>query len=123
MVEDAEARTRVSFPRSEVPDGSRKVVTVGKREIVVVNVSGTLRAMYNRCPHRQAPLDRGLLGRAPVRSPVGELQYGTEIQVLRCPWHRWEFDLETGSCIADPKRFRVKTYEVKVEGDEIALYV
>jgi nitrite reductase/ring-hydroxylating ferredoxin subunit len=40
-----------------------------------------------------------------------------------CPWHRYEFDLATGRCVADPARLRVATYRIEVEGDEIAVYV
>ena len=35
--------------------------------------------------------------------------------VLACPWHGWEFDLETGRCPDDP-RMRVATYPVRVDG-------
>ena len=45
-----------------------------------------------------------------------DYQYGLEGRVLRCPWHGWEFDLETGEKLFDPGcRARVKTYPVAVE--------
>jgi nitrite reductase/ring-hydroxylating ferredoxin subunit len=40
--------------------------------------------------------------------------------VLTCPWHGWEFDIESGRTIFDPS-VRVKVYEVRVEDDEIVL--
>ena len=122
MTAPGEALRRVAFPRSELPDGARRVVTVGRREIVVVNAAGALRALANRCPHRQAPLDRGLVCAAPARAALGEPGFEPGRQVLRCPWHRYEFDLETGRCLVEPDRYRVKTYEVRVEGHEIAVY-
>lgn len=35
-------------------------------------------------------------------------------EVLRCPWHGWEFDAESGEC-PDDQRMRVKTYPVRVQ--------
>jgi nitrite reductase/ring-hydroxylating ferredoxin subunit len=39
---------------------------------------------------------------------------------LRCPWHNWEFVIETGVTVSQPVK-RVKTYPVRVEGDLIVL--
>jgi 3-phenylpropionate/trans-cinnamate dioxygenase ferredoxin subunit len=122
-VSPTRTRRRVAFAAAELPPGSRKVVTVGKREIVVLNVEDRLFAIYNRCPHQRAPLDAGPLGGTNLPSPVGEYRFGKQGQILRCPWHHYEFDLETGRCVADPARLRVATYEAKLEGDEIAVYV
>ncbi len=44
-------------------------------------------------------------------------------QVLRCPWHGWEFDLNTSVGLYDSYRHeRVATYDVKVEDDEVVVY-
>jgi nitrite reductase/ring-hydroxylating ferredoxin subunit len=116
-------RRRVTFPRTELPPGERKVLTVGRREIVVLNTGDRLYAVFNRCPHQLAHLHRGVLRGTTVPAGVGEFVYGLEDRVLRCPWHHYEYDLETGRCLAEPDRLRISTYEVREEGDEIALYV
>jgi nitrite reductase/ring-hydroxylating ferredoxin subunit len=118
----APSRRRVSFPKAELDRDGRKVVRVGRREILVVDDRGTPRALFNRCPHRQATLTAGPLRSARPPAGVGGMAYDRERQVLLCPWHRYEFDLESGRCPADPQRLRVATYEVHVEGDEIAVY-
>jgi 3-phenylpropionate/trans-cinnamate dioxygenase ferredoxin subunit len=121
-----ETKSRHAFPKSELPPGRRRVVTVGRREIVVVNSNGALYAVFNRCPHQQAPLDRGIVSGAtvqPADAPVGTFAYAFEGRILRCPWHHYEFDLDNGSCLADPARMRIAVYEVREEGEEIALYV
>lgn len=41
------------------------------------------------------------------RSPVGEM--------LRCPWHGWEFDMRNGQSWFDPKRVHVEDSYVIVE--------
>jgi 3-phenylpropionate/trans-cinnamate dioxygenase ferredoxin subunit len=39
-------------------------------------------------------------------------------EILRCPWHGWEFDIKTGRSIFNPHRMRVKAYDVTVEHPE-----
>jgi nitrite reductase (NADH) small subunit len=117
------ARTRVGFPADELPVGARKLVTLGRREIAVFNVDGELYAVKNRCPHQQAPLLGGPIGGTRLPSKVGEYCYGMHNKIVRCPWHAYEFELETGISLAEPERLRVATYEIKREGDEVAIYV
>jgi nitrite reductase/ring-hydroxylating ferredoxin subunit len=116
-------RTRFAFPSSELPPGACKAITVGRREIAVVNAGGRLYAVFNRCPHQQAPLALGRVARAPDPGPVGSLSYADDRVVLRCPWHHYEFDLDSGRCLADPQRLRLAVYEIRHEGDEVAVYV
>jgi nitrite reductase/ring-hydroxylating ferredoxin subunit len=116
-------RQRVAaIPKAELSPGTWKTLTVRRREIVVVNAGGQPFAVFNRCPHQQALLSEGRLTGAPAAGAVGELAYEPGTHVLRCPWHHYEFDLRTGRCLADPKRLRVATYEVREEGDEFAIY-
>jgi nitrite reductase (NADH) small subunit len=39
---------------------------------------------------------------------------------LRCPWHKWEFDVRTGVCQEAP-RMRVRRYRVWLEDDEVVV--
>jgi nitrite reductase (NADH) small subunit len=117
-------RQRITIAKSDLPVGARCVVHAGRREIAVFNVDGNLHALFNRCPHHQAPLHLGSIGGTNVpASEVGEFEYGMEGKILRCPWHRYEFNLDTGTCLVEMRRLRVATYEVREEGDEIAVYV
>jgi nitrite reductase/ring-hydroxylating ferredoxin subunit len=38
-----------------------------------------------------------------------------EGRVLRCPWHGWEFDIETGRSVFNPHRVRARSFEATVE--------
>jgi 3-phenylpropionate/trans-cinnamate dioxygenase ferredoxin subunit len=117
------ARAGASFPKAELPPGGSRVVTLGRREVVVFNVDGKLYAVFNRCPHQQARMSGGSIGGTTIRTGSGrDFEYGMEGQILRCPWHHYEFDLENGRCMADPGRFRIATYVVSEEGDEIRVY-
>jgi nitrite reductase/ring-hydroxylating ferredoxin subunit len=126
MASVEKTKERIAFPKSELPVGGRKIVLHGRREILVLNVDGTLRAVFNRCPHHQAPFTKGTIGGATVAvegAPVGTFEFSYDNQILRCPWHHYEFDMEDGRCLADPDRLRVAIYEVREESEEIAVYV
>jgi 3-phenylpropionate/trans-cinnamate dioxygenase ferredoxin subunit len=102
---------------SELPPGSRKIVEVGDggRTVGVFNVNGQYHALLNRCPHQAAPLCRGAIKGMAMPSAPGEYVWDREGEILRCPWHGWEFDLTNGRSIFNPHKLRVRTYAVTVE--------
>jgi 3-phenylpropionate/trans-cinnamate dioxygenase ferredoxin subunit len=107
----------------EFPVGSRKILRIGGREIGVFHTSAGLFAVRNSCPHQAAPLCLGTVTGTTLPSKPGEYVWGMEGQVLRCPWHGWEFDLQTGLGLYDPyKHERVATYEVRVEDGDVVVF-
>ena len=108
------AKERVGLVR-EIPPGSNKVVHVRGREIVVFNVSGEFYALLNRCPHEGANLSRGIVTGLPESSAPGCYKLSRPGEILRCPWHGWEFDLRTGKSYCDPKRLFTRQYKTSVE--------
>lgn len=106
---------------SELPEGSRKIVKIKNREIGVFNVDNNFYALKNVCPHQHANICEGPLSGTFLPSEVNKYSYGREGEILRCPWHNWEFDIKTGEALFD-KSVKVVTYKVKVEGGNIVLY-
>ena len=106
----------------ELPAGGRKIVTIGGREIGVFNVDGHYYALRNICPHKGAPLCRGRLRPYVVSPTVTQIAHERENEILKCPWHMWEFDVQTGRSMHDPA-VRVRAYRVVQEGDEVVLYL
>src|SRR5919204_1532268 len=104
----------------EIPPGQRKIVEVEGLSIGVFNVHGKFYALKNRGPHQAGPLCLGSVKGTTLPSAPGEYLWGREGEILRCPWHGWEFDILTGRSIFNPHRVRVRTYEVTVEPDEDA---
>ena len=109
------------FPRSAAPaPGKVRTVESGGRRIGLVWIDGELHGLADSCPHRSAPLcSAGTL--------VHRVEFDGERVVrrepadrLRCPWHKWEFDVRTGVCTEAP-RMRVRRYRVRLEGDEIVV--
>ena len=97
---------------SEVPPGARKVFTVKGRPIAVFNLGGEFFGMLNRCPHQGGALCEGLVTGLVQSSQPGEYSYTREGEIIRCPWHGWEFDIRTGQSYCDPERIRSKAYPV-----------
>jgi nitrite reductase (NADH) small subunit len=100
---------------SELPPGERKIVEIEGRSIGVFNIKNSYYAMKNVCPHYKAPLCKGVVTGMTLPSEPGEFIWAREGEIVRCPWHGWEFDITTGKSILDPHKCLVKTYEVSVE--------
>ena len=99
---------------AELPPGTRRIVEVDGRSIGVFNVGGEYLAIRNRCPHQGGPLCEGVTVGALTSDRPGEYRHERAGEIIRCPWHAWEFDLRTGASWFDPARRRVRAYEVDV---------
>ena len=95
--------------------GSRKIVEIEGRSIGIFNLGGEFFALRNRCPHQGAALCTGQLGSAVTSTGPGHYEMDRSGEILRCPWHGWEFDVRTGQSWFDPAKVRVKAYETAVE--------
>jgi len=65
-------------------------------------------AIANRCVHKGASMCEGKI------TPDGAK--------VRCPWHNWPFELESGRNPIDPRE-RLRTYEIRLEGNDVILRV
>jgi 3-phenylpropionate/trans-cinnamate dioxygenase ferredoxin subunit len=99
----------------DLPPGERKIVELEGRSIGIFNVNGEFHAVRNRCPHKGAPLCLGLAKGLVTGERPYEYEIDRDGEILRCPWHGWEFDLLTGKSVFNPHRMRVKSYAVHVE--------
>jgi nitrite reductase/ring-hydroxylating ferredoxin subunit len=99
----------------EIPPGERKIVDVAGRTVGVFNVGGEYFALLNRCPHQGGPLCSGNTLGFLRSAGVGEFVYSRPGEVVRCPWHGWEYDLRTGQSWFDPARVIVRKYAVSIE--------
>ena len=105
----------VVAPLADLPPGSRKLVTVKGRPVVVFNVDGELFALVDRCPHKGGSLCEGKLTGLVQSTEPGHYSYSRPGEILRCPWHGWEFDIRTGKSQCEPERIKAKSYAVGVE--------
>ncbi len=103
----------------DLPPGERRILSARGKSIGVFNLGSRIVAVLNICPHALAPVCLGALGGTTLPSEPGEFIWGHENQILRCPWHGWEFDLKSGQCLTD--RRRLKRYPVIIRDQ--AIYV
>jgi 3-phenylpropionate/trans-cinnamate dioxygenase ferredoxin subunit len=99
----------------DIPPGERKIVEIGGRTVGVFNVNGEYFAVLNRCPHQGGSLCSGRQTGLVTSSRPGEYETSRAGEIIRCPWHGWEFDLRTGQSWFDPRAVRVRRYDVSVE--------
>ena len=77
------------------------------------NVGGEFFALINRCPHEGAPLCIGRARQVHL-GQAGRIPLERHGEMLRCPWHGWEFDIKTGQSWCHPESVKARTYNVEV---------
>ncbi len=103
----------------EIPRGGRNIVDVAGRSIGIFNVEGRFFALKNVCPHQGARLCEGTLKGVTALDADDRPVLEREGEVIRCPWHGWEFDIASGRSLFNPERLRVKTYPVTIEEEVV----
>ncbi len=98
----------------ELPEGSMKSFMVGRTRVVAIRSAGTIAVLRDACPHQGVPLSGGRLTGTMLTGGYGEYRLARMGEVVRCPWHAWEFDIHTGCSLHDPEHDRVKAYQVTV---------
>jgi nitrite reductase (NADH) small subunit len=99
-----------------------RVVQIDGRPVAVLSVGDDFFAVSDRCPHRGAPMSAGSVGGTLVASAPQQFVYGRHERVLRCPWHGWEFDLESGRSILEPRRVGLRVFPVTCENGQVVLH-
>ncbi|CAA9536264.1 MAG: hypothetical protein AVDCRST_MAG79-1397 [uncultured Thermoleophilia bacterium] len=103
------------------PAGEIRMVELGRHRIGLFRVGDEVHALADRCPHRGAPLcSAGDVVTGIERRPDGRLELGPAGALVRCPWHKWDFDIASGECVVEP-RLRVRRYPVRHDGDDVVV--
>ena len=92
---------------SELPDQKAKGVDVQGRVLALFNLGGEYYCIDDACPHEEGPLCEGFI----------------EGEEVECPWHAARFNIKTGALTEGPGYEDVKTYRVRVVGDDIEVEV
>lgn len=95
-----------AFSLSALTEKGSKIVKIEGKQIVLFLRDEQVYACNNRCPHEGFPLKEGTLS--------GKC-------ILTCNWHNWKFDLRSGDNLYGGDQLR--TYPVRIDGDEIWLNV
>jgi len=111
---------------AELPDGDYKVFAVDAFEVGVFRVGDKVIAYKNDCPHAGGPVCQGKIFHqidetlTPDKKSAG-LRHSKRRNIV-CPWHGYEFDIETGRHPGDPT-VRLTPVKVAVRDGEIFVAV
>lgn len=107
----------------DIQPGQMKTVLAGNTTILLGRtVTGEFFALRNICPHKGAELVKGSLGDTMAAAcDVGEYKLERKGEILRCPWHSWEFDIKTGCSLTEPDEVKVRTYQVLIEDETVLI--
>ncbi|PGF13835.1 (2Fe-2S)-binding protein [Natrinema sp. CBA1119] len=111
----------------DLPAGDRLITEIEGSEIGVFNLDGEYRAYLNWCPHQGAPCCEGTVtGKYTADFDPETLEttdeWIREGEFLYCPWHAWEFDLETGECTTN-RSYSLPTYSVYEKDGKVVVSV
>jgi nitrite reductase/ring-hydroxylating ferredoxin subunit len=100
--------------------GERRMIDVGGHRVGLYRVGEELHALADRCPHRGAPLASSGKVVTGIELRDGRPALGPPGALVRCPWHKWDFEIATGRCPVHP-RLRLRRYAVRVDGDDVVV--
>jgi len=106
----ADKQTFVVGKVDEFPPGAPRILEVGGRSIGVYNVDGSFYAVQNVCLTRSGRSAAALSAARFSLQRRGVGSFGLENRVVRCPHHRWEFDITNGESIMGVDRRRLLTF-------------
>lgn len=101
----------------DLSPGEMMPAKLGPLPVVVIrSQDGSLHAMINSCLHHGARLSEGVLLSRVVGDGPGVYREEVDAEVLRCPWHGYQYDIRTGCTLFDSTR-RIQTFKVsEVDG-------
>ncbi|WP_276132353.1 DUF2231 domain-containing protein [Polluticoccus soli] len=89
----------------EISLNQMKLVHLNGKRIVIAQTEKGFVAFDDRCSHKGGTL------------AGGSMICGT----VQCPWHGSQFNVATGDVNAGPAKSKIKTYDLRVEGNKILL--
>jgi len=89
----------------DIPQSGGRTVLVGDLSIALFRLTDdSIKAIENRCPHKNGPLVEGVISGGDVL----------------CPLHNWRVNLDSGE-VAAPESGCVSRFSVKVEDGQVFL--
>jgi nitrite reductase (NADH) small subunit len=87
---------------SDVPNFGKKAVTISGKEILLINVKGSIHAIENECPHQGCPMNAAVV----------------KDGYISCPRHGYRFSLTDGKCAEHPE-YLLALFPAQLNGDDI----
>ncbi|VVB58223.1 3-phenylpropionate/cinnamic acid dioxygenase ferredoxin subunit [Candidatus Anstonella stagnisolia] len=87
----------------DIGEGSPFCASANGTNLAIFKLNGKFYATENACPHAGGPLCSGPLNAG----------------VVECPWHGSKFDVASGKVLAGPATTPVKTFPVRISGENV----
>ena len=100
---------------SEIPRNEQKLVLARGRPVVIYNLDGEWFALSNKCPHQGGALCQGRRVGLVKSTGPGEYEFSRQNEIVRCPWHGWEFDIRTGKSICEPEAITARRIQIECQ--------
>ena len=92
---------------AEIQEGAVTLVEVDGSRLGVCRVEGQIFAFEDVCTHDDGPLAEGELDGC----------------AIECPRHGARFDVRTGAVLSMPAAFPIRTFPVRLDGDQVLVDV
>ncbi len=108
----------------DFPLGEFRILDIDGNSVGVIRLAdGAIHAIRNHCPHKGAPVCRGIVGGTWPPSAPGELAYAQVGEVLVCPWHGYEYDIRTGRELFREVPMVLRKFPVAVENGRVLVTI
>ena|SRR5579871_3486356 len=91
---------------AQLSPGTLMEAVVGENSYAVANVDGEVHVLDGICPHAGGPLGQGAL----------------HDDIVVCPWHAWEYNCRTASCVGADD-LKVEKFPSKIENGDVYIDV
>jgi apoptosis-inducing factor 3 len=88
---------------ADVREGEAFAAEFDGEPIALYRLGSEIHAVGDMCTHEFALLSQGFV----------------DGDTIECPLHAAQFDIRTGQCLSGPATEDLRTYEVRVEGDDV----
>jgi nitrite reductase/ring-hydroxylating ferredoxin subunit len=102
--------------------GAKRIIETDRGSVGVFNIDNEYFAILDTCAHQGGPLCEGtVLNHVTAEfNGVGQrvTEKFTDENVVKCPWHGWEYHLDSGDLAGDNK-ISLPTFDVIEENGDI----
>ncbi|HWJ73927.1 MAG TPA: Rieske (2Fe-2S) protein [Kaistia sp.] len=100
----------------DFPASGRMLVEVNRRPVVIFRLGQEWFGLLNTCPHQGGSLFNGYQAGLAESDRPADYRYSRQGEIIRCPWHGWEFDIRTGRSRCRPDAVKVAQFALAVAG-------
>jgi nitrite reductase/ring-hydroxylating ferredoxin subunit len=106
-------------PLKDLPLGVIRTVEIAGLRIGVVRAASGVYAFGDRCPHQGGPICAGRIAGTMLPSGRDEYIYGYDGLVVQCPWHAYEFYVQSGESVGGVVPGRLPVYETEIRDGDV----